>query len=195
VQSNPKLSTVLSTFNAANPSPSPDQVWTLDSLFFLPKIRLKYYRRLYGRLLKGTAPGRSDHKLLSNAVNTLDKLLSSLQNREAVGVSSSFSPHLTPDDLEAPGDANLGSDFQLRGSAASSDNQHTPASSAHASLQSIGYVVSQLHSFQIFICSARSGSLLLLQLLQPPLDHEGRWYPSPIWNVAWPLTGLWTFLP
>lgn len=49
--------------------------WTLDGLFALPRIRLKYYKKLYSRLLKSTQPGRSDHKLLVGANERLDGLL------------------------------------------------------------------------------------------------------------------------
>lgn len=49
---------------------------TLDDLFTLPIIRLKYYKKLYAKLLKSTQPGRSDHELLVGANVKLDSLLS-----------------------------------------------------------------------------------------------------------------------
>jgi len=58
--------------------------WTLDGLFSLPRARLKYYKKLYTRLLKSTQPGRSDHKLLTGAVEKLDSLLAILSERERV---------------------------------------------------------------------------------------------------------------
>ncbi|KAF5374953.1 hypothetical protein D9758_000190 [Tetrapyrgos nigripes] len=100
VQSNPKLASVLSTFSAATPppasvlsNPSDPPLWTLDILFLLPKGRLKYYKKLYTRLLKSTAPGRSDHRLLVGAVSKLDRLFDTLEQREKVKVGeSSTSP-------------------------------------------------------------------------------------------------------
>lgn len=48
---------------------------TLDTLFTLPHSRAKYYKKLYAKLLKSTQVGRSDHDLLVNANQKLDKLL------------------------------------------------------------------------------------------------------------------------
>ena len=87
VQSNSKLSSILVNFSTSNPPPAgSDSTGTLDTLFLLPKGRLKYYRKLYGRLLKSTAPGRSDHKLLVGAVDKLDKLLDTVEQRQNVQV-------------------------------------------------------------------------------------------------------------
>lgn len=85
VQSNPKLGPILVNFSSSNPS-STGTLWTLDSLFLLPKGRIKYYKKLYSRLLKSTAPGRSDHKLLVGAVDKLDTLLNTIEHRETVRV-------------------------------------------------------------------------------------------------------------
>ncbi|KAJ3750266.1 hypothetical protein DFH05DRAFT_1466655 [Lentinula detonsa] len=95
VQSNPKLGTILVNLSSSNPPPSGDERWTIDTLFLLPKARLKYYKKLYGRLLKSTAPGRSDHKLLVGAVDRLDRLLDTLEQRESIRVGF-------PDDSPAP---------------------------------------------------------------------------------------------
>ncbi|KAJ3787602.1 hypothetical protein GGU10DRAFT_415572 [Lentinula aff. detonsa] len=54
-----------------------------------------YYKKLYGRLLKSTAPGRSDHKPLAGAVDSLDRLLDTLEQRESIRVGF-------PDDSPAP---------------------------------------------------------------------------------------------
>ncbi|KAF9015261.1 hypothetical protein BDQ17DRAFT_1340752 [Cyathus striatus] len=89
VQCNPRLANTLSAFSEANPPPvsaNDSRMWTLDSLFLLPRARLKYYRKLYSRLLKSTAPGRSDHKLLVRALDTLDKLLDTLESRSQIAV-------------------------------------------------------------------------------------------------------------
>lgn len=90
VAGNSKLPTTLAAFSALNPPPFPPSSqanlsepppWTLDGLFLLPHSRLKYYKKLYGRLLKSTAPGRSDHKLLLGAMEKLDRLLTTVEGR------------------------------------------------------------------------------------------------------------------
>ena len=48
---------------------------TLDALFLLPFERLRYYKKLYAKLLRSTQPGRSDHRLLIGANDKLDHLL------------------------------------------------------------------------------------------------------------------------
>ncbi|KAJ7070956.1 hypothetical protein C8F01DRAFT_1314780, partial [Mycena amicta] len=112
IQSNTRLPSIMSNFSATHPPPvwamAPDAevpTWTLDGLFLLPKARLKYYRKLYARLLKSTTPGRSDHRLLVGALDKLDKLLDTLESREQIRVGASQGPPeltvLQPDD-EAP---------------------------------------------------------------------------------------------
>ncbi|TFK41067.1 hypothetical protein BDQ12DRAFT_626255 [Crucibulum laeve] len=97
VQSNARLPSILSNFSAAIPPPSAEcHVWTLDTLFLLPKARLKYYRKLYSRLLKSTAPGRSDHRLLVGALETLDRLLDTLDHRSSIKVGSTVSLSESP---------------------------------------------------------------------------------------------------
>lgn len=64
----------------------PGQVWTLDQLFALPQTRLKYYKKLYARLLKSTQTGRSDHRLLVGANDKLDELLQRAKKRIAMSV-------------------------------------------------------------------------------------------------------------
>ncbi|KIY47051.1 hypothetical protein FISHEDRAFT_22956, partial [Fistulina hepatica ATCC 64428] len=83
VASNPRLAGVLSTFSAnyAPPPDHPSPQWTLDDLFLLPKHRLRYYKKLYGRLLKSTSPGRSDHRMLTDAMNKFDDLLMIVESR------------------------------------------------------------------------------------------------------------------
>lgn len=98
VKSNTKLPGVIEAFSAASPpsiaaiqsSQLPDpSLWTLDALFLLPKGRLLYYRKLYNRLLKSTTPGRSDHRLLTGALEKLDDLLETLEGRSQVKVGHS----------------------------------------------------------------------------------------------------------
>lgn len=95
MQSNPRLRTTLAIFSSSNPPPIPlsgpehpaePPLWTLNGLFLLPKGRLRYYRKLYSRLLKSTTPGRSDHRLLTGAIDKLDHLLSVLEERTVVNV-------------------------------------------------------------------------------------------------------------
>jgi hypothetical protein len=97
ILSNSRLPKILASFSALTPPPlsavpPPESgeppIWTLDALFLLPKGRLKYYRKLYSRLLKSTTPGRSDHKLLIVALDKLDKLMATLEAREDLQVSS-----------------------------------------------------------------------------------------------------------
>ncbi|OJA10815.1 hypothetical protein AZE42_00266 [Rhizopogon vesiculosus] len=112
VKSNIKLPGVLEAFSASNPPSiaaiqssqlADPSLWTLDVLFLLPKGRLLYYRKLYNRLLKSTTPGRSDHRLLTGALEKLDDLLETLEARSQVkvghspSVSSSLLPPITSD--------------------------------------------------------------------------------------------------
>lgn len=97
IRSNTKLANILTAFSASNPPPSSTiasdaislPTWTLDDLFLLPKARLKYYKKLYGRLLRSTAPGKSDHKLLVGALETLDLLLATVESRSSIRVGDS----------------------------------------------------------------------------------------------------------
>lgn len=69
-----------STTGDANNAPA----WTLDALFALPIARLRFYKKLYARLLRSTQPGRSDHDLLLSANERLDTLLDLAQQRGSV---------------------------------------------------------------------------------------------------------------
>jgi hypothetical protein len=61
--------------------------WSLDALFILPFTRLRYYRKLYARLLRSTKEGRSDHRLLVVANQRLDGLVSQTEARLELDVS------------------------------------------------------------------------------------------------------------
>jgi hypothetical protein len=50
--------------------------------------RLKYFKKLYGRLLKGTQSGRNDYKLLAGAGEKLDRLLAILDARANIKAGS-----------------------------------------------------------------------------------------------------------
>lgn len=92
VTSNAKVRPILADFSLKYPPPTslistPDTpVWTLDALFMLPKLRIKYYKKLYTRLLKSSVPGRTDYNLLVGACQTLDGLLDTLNARELINV-------------------------------------------------------------------------------------------------------------
>lgn len=96
-------------FSSSNPPPLPHSapmhpseppIWTLDELFILPKGRIKYYRKLYSRLLKSTSPGKSDHRMLMGALDKLDKLLVTLESRADVRVSGSTPKKEAPPPIE-----------------------------------------------------------------------------------------------
>ena len=98
VSSNLKLPTTLALFSALNPpplspsslaNPSRPPVWTLDGLFLLPHGRLKYYKKLYGRLLKTTTPMRTDYNVLFGAMEKLERLLETVEGRFNVSLQSS----------------------------------------------------------------------------------------------------------
>ncbi|CAE6429195.1 unnamed protein product [Rhizoctonia solani] len=80
VQQNPNLARILGDLTNTL-TPGDPQEWTLDKLFALPPQRLKYYKKLYSRLLKTTSPGRSDHRLLVSANETLDRLMATCEER------------------------------------------------------------------------------------------------------------------
>jgi len=102
VSSNLKLPTTLALFSALNPpplspssqaSPSAPPVWTLDGLFLLPHGRLKYYKGLYERLLKSTAPAHTDYKMLVGSIERLERLLAVVERRFNVSLQS---PNVIP---------------------------------------------------------------------------------------------------
>ena len=105
VKSNTKLPGILEAFSASNPPSiaaiqsaqlADPSLWTLDALFLLPKGRLLYYRKLYNRLLKSTTPGRSDHRLLTGALEKLNNLLETLEARSQVKVDHNSSASSSP---------------------------------------------------------------------------------------------------
>lgn len=90
VQSNPRLHEILATLSWPGtlplplppvpadvdfPLPPSTRTPSLDDFFQLPIVRLKYYKKLYAKLLKSTQEGRSDHVLLVGANERLDALL------------------------------------------------------------------------------------------------------------------------
>jgi hypothetical protein len=71
-----------------NSTPEAPAEWTVDALFLIPRTRLKYYKKLYTRLLKSTQPGRSDHKLLVGANEELTQLIETVDGRAGIRVGA-----------------------------------------------------------------------------------------------------------
>lgn len=78
---NQKLPGILATISQALPPVSPLKTWTLDALFRLPYIRLRYYRRLYGKLLASATEGRSDYNMLKVASDKLNTVVDTVEER------------------------------------------------------------------------------------------------------------------
>lgn len=87
VSRNLLLPDILLDISSSNPPPAPLEQWTLDALFLLPFGRLRYYRKLYARLLRSTKEGRSDHKLLVVANQRLEALVERVEGRLDMDVS------------------------------------------------------------------------------------------------------------
>ncbi|KAL7285205.1 hypothetical protein ACG7TL_000298 [Trametes sanguinea] len=142
VQSNPRVRTILAMFSATNPPPLPASapqhpseppIWTLDELFLLPKGRIKYYKKLYGRLLKSTTPGRSDHRLLSGALDKLDNLLATIDRRREirVGAGAARVESLPPPPIETEDEVVI--DMRTRQSTLEPQPREVPSNSASPS--------------------------------------------------------------
>ncbi|KDN36460.1 hypothetical protein K437DRAFT_54478 [Tilletiaria anomala UBC 951] len=101
--------------------------WTLDGLFALPQIRLKYYKKLYARLLKSTQPGRSDHKLLVAANGKLDELLE--KSKRSVVVSILHDPFVQTSSEARVSQSSLSADTSLTGTADVSGDRNGSATS------------------------------------------------------------------
>lgn len=71
--------------------------WTLDVLFLLPFTRLRYYRKLYARLLRSTKEGRSDHRLLVVANQRLEALVNQVESRLEMDVADEDGTSLNDD--------------------------------------------------------------------------------------------------
>lgn len=100
IKSNQRLPGVLSTFSSSNPPPSSGpEVWTLDTLLSLPRSRIRYYQKLYGRLLKNSAPGRSTDKKLVEANEKLERLLTTAEERSSIPLPGSDQVIETTDEV------------------------------------------------------------------------------------------------
>ncbi|KAJ9120690.1 hypothetical protein QFC22_002621 [Naganishia vaughanmartiniae] len=84
---NQKLPGILGAISRALPPFPPMESWTLDALFRLPYIRLRYYRRLYGKLLASATEGRSDYNLLKVAGEKLNTVINTVEERLEMDVN------------------------------------------------------------------------------------------------------------
>lgn len=100
MQQNPNLARIIGDLTGIL-TPSKPQEWSLDKLFGAPQKRLMYYKKLYSRLLKTTAPGRSDHRLLVGANETLDRLIATCEEHRAKLIGDP-SEHDIPPEVESP---------------------------------------------------------------------------------------------
>lgn len=85
VQNNQRLSPILENFSTSTPSPN-GAIWTIDTLLSLPWNRIKYYLKLYGRLLKSSGPGKSTDQKLMEGVGKLESLLLTVDGRSQVSL-------------------------------------------------------------------------------------------------------------
>jgi hypothetical protein len=81
VTRNQLLPQILNEISTSSPPTPPLTAWSLDALFILPYTRLRYYRKLYARLLRSTKEGRSDHRLLVVANQRLETLVGETEAR------------------------------------------------------------------------------------------------------------------
>lgn len=92
VSSNTLLPGILNEVSMSSPPTPPLQQWSLDALFLLPYNRLRYYRKLYSRLLQNTVEGRSDHRLLATGVQRIEALVADVEARLECDVSEEDTP-------------------------------------------------------------------------------------------------------
>ncbi|KAJ9105444.1 hypothetical protein QFC21_001815 [Naganishia friedmannii] len=81
VANNQRLPGILAAISQALPPVPPLGTWTLDALFRLPYLRLRYYRRLYSKLLASATEGRSDYNMLKVAGDKLNTIVSAVEER------------------------------------------------------------------------------------------------------------------
>ncbi|ODN96427.1 hypothetical protein L198_04141 [Cryptococcus wingfieldii CBS 7118] len=100
VSANAALPGILEEMSASSKPVPPLDRWTLDALFVLPYTRLRYYRKLYTRLLRSTKEGRKDHGLLMAANDRLDKLAETVELRLEMDVSDKDGDAMSPQDQQ-----------------------------------------------------------------------------------------------
>ncbi|WVO15823.1 hypothetical protein L204_103485 [Cryptococcus depauperatus] len=87
VSKNKILSARINEYSKSCPPSPPSIQWTLDELFLLPYRRLKYYKKMYMRLLKNSKEGQNVYDLLTNANQRLDSLLREIEARLGMDVN------------------------------------------------------------------------------------------------------------
>lgn len=92
VTHNNLLPGILLDISMSTPPTPPLTQWSLDALFILPYARIRYYRKLYARLLKSTREGRSDHRLLVVANQRLESLVAEVESRLEADVGEDDAP-------------------------------------------------------------------------------------------------------
>lgn len=107
VQRNEKLAPILASLDWPGTLPRSEDSTSpsMDQLFSLPVYRIAYYKKLYTKLLKSTQPGRSDHKLLVEANDQLDKLAEACREgkeRRVAMLDDGPHPSRTPVDAFLP---------------------------------------------------------------------------------------------
>ena len=95
---NKELGLILAQISTELPKSVEQPEWTLDDFFELPLIRLRFYKKLYNRLLRSTQAGRSDHELLVGANRKLDVLVDKAAKRQAVSFIQQ-NPNHAPKDI------------------------------------------------------------------------------------------------
>ncbi|TYJ51547.1 hypothetical protein B9479_007875 [Cryptococcus floricola] len=140
VRTNSALSNILIEISASSTPVPPLNTWSLDSLFVLPYTRLRYYRKLYARLLRSTKKGRSDHQLLMVATEKLDRLVETVESRLEIEVGDSDGILAPPEPL--PKDQQL----SQRGSSNSYDAVSDFHSMSHENSASTLHSGSENHS-------------------------------------------------
>ncbi|ORY26875.1 hypothetical protein BCR39DRAFT_539899 [Naematelia encephala] len=100
VTRNALLPNILTEISSTCPPTPPLTSWSLDALFILPYTRLRYYRKLYARLLRSTKEGRSDHRLLLGANQRLESLVNEVESRLEMDVTEEDGPEVS---VSAPG--------------------------------------------------------------------------------------------
>lgn len=106
MQQNPNLARILGDL-AGILTPAKPQEWSLDKLFGAPQKRLLYYKKLYSRLLKTTSPGRSDHRLLVGANETLDRLIATCEERRGILIGDPSDHDIAPEAESPPASESL----------------------------------------------------------------------------------------
>jgi len=137
VTKNVLLPGILTEISTGTPPPAPLNQWTLDALFVLPYTRLRYYRKLYARLLRSTKEGRSDHRLLVVANQRLESLVNEVEARLEIDVAEEESDQSFTGTVNSGGKGGGGSGPTSREQSwAAKERQSRTSSAMDSSLES-----------------------------------------------------------